>query len=83
MLVEKELKVVTEKIIHHDSMWDVKVSIMGDGELLGSRQQMVVGDADAVEQIASIMATRLKEDLGTKLLKEVEGEVFPYERTGI
>lgn len=83
MLVEKELKVVTEKTIHHDSMWDVKVSILGDGELLGSRQQMVVGDADAVEQIASIMATRLKEDLGTKLLKEVEGEVFPYERTGI
>ena len=83
MLVEKELKVVTEKIIHHDSIWDVKVSILGDGELLGSRQQMVVGDADAVDQIASIMATRLKEDLGTKLLKEVEGEVFPNERAGI
>ena len=83
MLVEKELKVVTEKIIHHDSMWDVKVSIMGDGELLGSRQQMVVGDADAVDQIASIMATRLREDLGTKLLKEVEGEVFPDERAGL
>ncbi len=83
MLVEKELKVVTEKVIHHDSMWDVKVSILGDGELLGSRQQMVVGDADAVEQIASIMATRLKEDLGAKILKEVEGEVFPDERTGI
>ena len=83
MLVEKELKVVTEKIIHHDSMWDVKVSILGDGELLGSRQQMVVGDADAVDQIASIMATRLREDLGTKLLKEVEGEVFSDERRGI
>ena len=83
MLVEKELKVVTEKIIHYDSMWDVKVSIMGDGELLGSRQQMVVGDADAVDQIASIMATRLREDLGTKLLKEVEGEVFPDERAGL
>ena len=83
MLVEKDLKVVTEKIIHHDSMWDVKVSIMGDGELLGSRQQMVVGDADAVDQIASIMATRLREDLGTKLLKEVEGEVFPDERAGL
>lgn len=83
MLVEKDLKVVTEKIIHHDSMWDVKVSILGDGELLGSRQQMVVGDADAVDQIASIMATRLKEDLGTKLLKEVEGEVFSDERRGI
>ena len=83
MLVEKELKVVTEKVIHHDSMWDVKVSILGDGELLGSRQQMVVGDADAVDQIASIMATRLKEDLGAKILKEVEGEVFPDERTGI
>ena len=83
MLVEKELKVVTEKVIHHDSMWDVKVSILGDGELLGSRQQMVVGDADAVEQIASIMATRLREDLGAKILKEVEDEVFPDERTGI
>lgn len=83
MLVEKELKVMTEKIIHHDSMWDVKVSILGDGELLGSRQQMVVGDADAVDQIASIMATRLREDLGTKLLKEVEGEVFPDERAGL
>lgn len=83
MLVEKELKVVTEKVIHHDSMWDVKVSILGDGELLGSRQQMVVGDADAVEQIASIMATRLREDLGTKLLKEVKGEVFSDERTGL
>ena len=83
MLIEKELKVVTEKIIHHDSVWDVKVSIMGDGELLGSRQQMVVGDADAVDQIASIMATRLREDLGTKLLKEVEGEVFPDERAGL
>ena len=83
MLVEKDLKVVTEKIIHHDSVWDVKVSILGDGELLGSRQQMVVGDADAVDQIASIMATRLREDLGTKLLKEVEGEVFPDERAGL
>lgn len=83
MLVEKELKVVTEKVIHHDSMWDVKVSILGDGELLGSRQQMVVGDADAVDQIASIMATRLREDLGTKILKEVEDEVFPDERAGI
>lgn len=83
MLVEKELKVVTEKVIHHDSMWDVKVSILGDGELLGSRQQMVVGDADAVDQIASIMATRLREDLGTKIMKEVEDEVFPYERAGI
>lgn len=83
MLVEKDLKVVTEKVIHHDSVWDVKVSIMGDGELLGSRQQMVVGDADAVDQIASIMATRLREDLGTKLLKEVEGEVFSDERTGL
>lgn len=83
MLVEKDLKVVTEKIIHHDSMWHVKVSILGDGELLGSRQQMVVGDADAVDQIASIMATRLREDLGTKLLKEVEGEVFPDERTSL
>ena len=83
MLVEKELKVVTEKVIHHDSMWDVKVSILGDGELLGSRQQMVVGDTDAVDQIASIMATRLREDLGTKLLKEVEGEVFSDERTGL
>lgn len=83
MLVEKELKVVTEKIIHHDSMWDVKVSILGDSELLGSRQQMVVGDADAVDQIASIMATRLREDLGTKLLKEVEGEVFSDERTSL
>ena len=83
MLVEKELKVVTEKVIHHDSTWDVKVSVLGDGELLGSRQQMVVGDADAVDQIASIMATRLKEGLGTKILKEVEDEVFPYERTGI
>ena len=83
MLIEKELKVVTEKIIHHDSVWDVKVSILGDGELLGSRQQMVVGDADAVDQIASIMATRLRENLGTKLLKEVEGEVFPDERAGL
>lgn len=83
MLIEKELKVVTEKVIHHDSMWDVKVSILGDGELLGSRHQMVVGDADAVDHIASIMATRLKEDLGTKLLKEVEGEVFPDERAGL
>ena len=83
MLVEKDLKVVSEKVIRHDSMWDVKVSILGDGELLGSRQQMVVGDADAVDQIASIMATRLKEDLGAKILKEVEGEVFPDERTGI
>ena len=83
MLVEKELKVVTEKILHHDSMWDVKVSILGDGELLGSRQQMVVGDTDAVDQIASIMATRLREDLGTKILKEVDDEVFPDERTGI
>lgn len=83
MLVEKELKVVTEKVIHHDSMWDVKVSILGDGELLGSRQQMVVGDADAVDQIASIMATRLKEDLGAKILKEVEDEVFPDERASI
>ena len=83
MLIEKELKVVTEKIIHHDSVWDVKVSILGDGELLGSRQQMVVGDADAVDQIASIMATRLKEDLGTKILKEVEDEVFPDERAGL
>ena len=83
MLIEKELKVVTEKIIHHDSVWDVKVSILGDGELLGSRQQMVVGDADAVDQIASIMATRLKEDLGTKILKEVEDEIFPDERAGL
>lgn len=83
MLVEKELKVVTEKVIHHDSMWDVKVSILGDGELLGSRQQMIVGDAEAVDQIASIMATRLREDLGTKILKEVEGEVFSDERAGI
>lgn len=83
MLVEKDLKVVTEKVIHHDSMWDVKVSILGDGELLGSRQQMVVGDADAVDQIASIMATRLREDLGAKILKEVEDEVFPDERAGI
>lgn len=83
MLVEKELKVVTEKVIHHDSMWDVKVSILGDGELLGSRQQMVVGDKDAVDQIASIMATRLKEDLGAKILKEVEDEVFPDERASI
>ena len=83
MLVEKELKVVTEKIIHHDSVWDVKVSIMGDGELLGSRQQMVVGDADAVDQIASIMATRLREDLGAKILKEVEDEILSDERTGI
>lgn len=83
MLVEKELKVVTEKIIHHDSMWDVKVSILGDGELLGSRQQMVVGDADAVDQIASIMATRLREDLGTKLLKEVEDEILSDERASI
>lgn len=83
MLVEKELKVVTEKVIHHDSMWDVKVSILGDGELLGSRQQMVVGDTDAVDQIASIMATRLREDLGAKILKEVEDEVFPDERASI
>lgn len=83
MLVEKELKVVTEKTIHHDSMWAVKVSILGDGELLGSRQQMVVGDADAVDQIASIMATRLREDLGAKILKEVEDEVFPDERASI
>lgn len=83
MLVEKELKVVTEKIIHHDSMWDVKVSILGDGELLGSRQQMVVGDTDAVDQIASIMATRLKEDLGAKILKEVEGEVFSDEKASL
>lgn len=83
MLVEKEIKVVTEKIILHDSMWDIKVSILGDSELLGSRQQMVVGDADAVDQIASIMATRLREDLGTRLFKEVEGEVFPNERAGI
>ena len=83
MLVEKELKVVTEKVIHHDSMWNVKVSILGDGELLGSRQQMVVGDTDAVDQIASIMATRLKEDLGTKILKEVEDEILSDERTGI
>ena len=83
MLVEKELKVVTEKVIHHDSMWDVKVSILGDGELLGSRQQMVVGDTDAVDQIASIMATRLREDLGAKILKEVEDEVFPDERANI
>lgn len=83
MLVEKELKVVTEKTIHHDSMWDVKVSILGDGELLGSRHQMVVGDADAVDQIASIMATRLREDLGTKILKEVEDEILSDERTGI
>ena len=83
MLVEKELKVVTEKIIHHDSMWDVKVSILGDGELLGSRQQMVVGDADAVDQIASIMATRLKEDLGAKILKEVEDEILSDERAGL
>lgn len=83
MLVEKELKVVTEKVIHHDSMWDVKVSILGDGELLGSRQQMVVGDADAVEQIASIMATRLREDLGTKILKEVEDEILSDERASL
>lgn len=83
MLIEKEIKVVTEKTIRHDSMWDVKVSILGDGELLGSRQQMVVGDADAVDQIASIMATRLKEDLGAKILKEVEDEVFQNERAGI
>lgn len=83
MLVEKELKVVTEKIIHHDSMWDVKVSILGDGELLGSRQQMVVGDTDAVDQIASIMATRLKEDLGAKILKEVEDEVFSDEKASL
>lgn len=83
MLIEKEIKVVTEKIIHHDSMWDVKVSILGDGELLGSRQQMVVGDAEAVDQIASIMATRLREDLGKKILKEVEGEVFQNERAGL
>lgn len=83
MLVEKDLKVVTEKIIHHDSMWDVKVSILGDGELLGSRQQMVVGDADAVDLIASIMATRLREDLGTKLLKEVEDEILSDERAGL
>ena len=83
MLVEKDLKVVTEKVIHHDSMCDVKFSILVDGELLGSRQQMVVGDVDAVDQIASIMATRLREDLGTKVLKEVDDEVFPDERTGI
>ena len=83
MLVEKELKVVTEKVIHHDSMWDVKVSILGDGELLGSRQQMVVGDTDAVDQIASIMATRRREDPGAKILKEVEDEVFPDERASI
>lgn len=83
MLVEKDLKVMTEKIIHHDSVWDVKVSILGDGELLGCRQQMVVGDEDAVDQIASIMATRLREDLGTKILKEVEDEVFSDERAGI
>lgn len=83
MLVEKELKVVTEKVIHHDSMWDVKVSILGDGELLGSRQQMVVGDKDAVDQIASIMATRLREDLGAKILKEVDDEILSDERTGI
>ena len=83
MLVEKELKVVTEKVIHHDSMWDVKVSILGDGELLGSRQQMVVGDADAVDQIASIMATRLREDLGTKILKEVEDEILSDERASL
>lgn len=83
MLVEKDLKVVTEKIIHHDSIWDVKVSILGDGELLGSRKQMVVGDKDAVDQIASIMATRLREDLGAKILKEVEDEVFPDERASI
>lgn len=83
MLIEKEIKVMTEKTIRHDSMWDVKVSILGDGELLGSRQQMVVGDADAVDQIASIMATRLREDLGKKILKEVEGEVFQNERAGL
>lgn len=83
MLIEKEIKVVTEKIIRHDSTWDVKVSILGDGELLGSRQQMVVGDADAVDQIASIMATRLKEDLGAKILKEVDDEILSDERTGI
>lgn len=83
MLIEKDLKVITEKIVRHDSMWDVKVSILGDGELLGSRQQMVVGDADAVDQIASIMATRLREDLGKKILKEVEGEVFQNERAGL
>lgn len=83
MLVEKDIKVVTEKINRQDSMWDVKVSILGDGELLGSRQQMVVGDADAVDQIASIMATRLREDLGKKILKEVEGEVFQNERAGL
>lgn len=83
MLIEKDLKVITEKIVRHDSMWDVKVSILGDGELLGSRQQMVVGDADAVDQIASIMATRLKEDLGAKILKEVEGEVFSDERASL
>lgn len=83
MLVEKDLKVVTEKVIHHDSMWDVKVSILGDGELLGSRQQMVVGDTDAVDQIASIMATRLREDLGAKILKEVEDEILSDERTSI
>lgn len=82
-MIEKELKVVTEKVIHHDSMWDVKVSILGDGELLGSRQQMVVGDADAVDQIASIMATRLREDLGTKILKEVEDEILSDERAGL
>lgn len=83
MLIEKDLKVITEKIVRHDSMCDVKVSILGDGELLGSRQQMVVGDADAVDQIASIMATRLREDLGKKILKEVEGEVFQNERAGL
>ena len=82
-MIEKELKVVTEKVIHHDSMWDVKVSILGDGELLGSRQQMVVGDTDAVDQIASIMATRLREDLGTKILKEVEDEILSDERAGL
>ena len=81
--MEEDLKVVTEKLIYHDSMRDVKVSILGDGELLGSRQQMVVGDADAVDQIASIMATRLREDLGAKILKEVEDEVFSYERTSL
>ena len=82
-MIEKELKVVTEKVIHHDSMWDVKVSILGDGELLGSRQQMVVGDTDAVDQIASIMATRLREDLGTKILKEVEDEILSDERASL
>ena len=67
MLVEKELKVVTEKVIHHDSMWDVKVSILGDGELLGSRQQMVVGDADAVDQIAKLCLFRYEQNLSQNL----------------